>query len=1258
MSRHTIPPTLLIALLLAGPVPAADPVPKAPAGFTVEPVIQAPNIEAPTALAVAPNGDVYFAEDPMDMAGPPTKNLDRIWLLKGGDPKKKILFAEHLWAVMGLEIVGDRLYCVHAPYISVFTLDRDGKAAKRDDLFTDLGPKVAGLPSFNDHIPSGIRMGADGWLYVSIGDKGIPKMTRKEKDSGSWHVAEGQWRWSKEGNHISLEGGGVIRFRPDGSGLEVFASGTRNHLDVPLDDHDRIFVRDNTDDGLGWNTRLMYLPKGGFMGYPWVYKRRPKEMLPAIADFGGGSPCGGWVYLDNGLPETYRGRIFHCEWGKGKVFAVKLKPKGAGFEVVDEIKFLDPEGTPVKDFRPFTLRPTADGRGFYVTDWGFSGWSQPKKAGRIFKVTYSGDDVKPLPRGSDTDSVEKLIAALDHPAYSERVRAQRALIARGAEAAGEVEKRLGAGKLSDRATQQALWVIAEAARARTAAPAKDETFGALLAGTAKSADSSVRREAARVLGEYENLVSAAHRVDVKLAGSDPDASVRLYAATTATHRSTRVAVGLLAKEEDLWVRAAVVRALQMGDWKKHLEELKLSGNLPSTGPAREGLFRAFADQFHIGVVGALIGYLDSLDAATRGEAIALLARVYKDRKPYAGTWWGTQPAAQKPPARVVPWEGTPVVRKAILGALADRDETVRRAGIDALVEMNDPETLDPLVKQFAAEKNDATRSDIVRAVAGLSGFEKVPFLSGLLGDGKQPEGIKLEAIRGLEKSNRSDAVQALVRAAAATEPAAVQVRALTALGVLKSPAGRDALTASLKSPTPAIRTAAAAGLGQLGDVNSAASLLPLVKDTDPAVRSAAIVALGVLKARSAIPALVEASHQEVTQFDAIGALTRMPDKRALSAYLSGLGSKNADLRKLSREALTEVREAALPDLEQLVKRGEVAGALLPELRSIYSSYSPILVWNLIGPFPADGKVHPPQTELKPEAVYDLAGKKVTWRVGVKADPRQHGRVNLAGLYGPLDNMVVYGWAEVESSTDRDAELLIGSDDTMVVWVNGKKVFEFTGSRGWAHDQNRVAVKLKKGKNTLLIQCGNHSGPWEFSLAVSGEADRYAFLQGGGRKLDLEDFRTFARKNMGDAKRGEKLFRDVKGLACIKCHAVGGEGGQVGPDLAGVALKYKREDLMTSILEPSKVIAQGYETIVINTVAGRTLTGVFKGETTEEVRLADAEGKVIKVPKKEIDERAFSTVSLMPTGLNEGMTLQDFADLVAYLEARREEPKKK
>src|SRR5262249_53446798 len=133
----------------------------------------------------------------------------------------------------------------------------------------------------------------------------------------------------------------------------------------------------------------------------------------------------------------------------------------------------------------------------------------------------------------------------------------------------------------------------------------------------------------------------------------------------------------------------------------------------------------------------------------------------------------------------------------------------------------------------------------------------------------------------------------------------------------------------------------------------------------------------------------------------------------------------------------------------------------------------------------------------------------------------------------------------------------------------------------------VDVKLTKGANRLLVKCGNFGGPWEFSVAVSGDVERYAFLQGGPAKYDLEAFRAFARKSPGDADRGRKLFADAKGLACVKCHAVAGQGGAVGPDLAGIGLKYQPEDLMTSVLEPSKVIAQGYETINISTKAGKT-----------------------------------------------------------------------
>jgi putative membrane-bound dehydrogenase-like protein len=1239
-------------LVLSAPLSGASPLLKAPPGFRVELVLEAPAIEAPTALCVASNGDVYFAEDPMDMAGPPTKPLDKIWLLKGGDPNKKILFADKMWAVMGLEIVRDKLYVVHAPHVTVFTLDADGKAKKREELFDDLGPPVAGVPSFNDHVPSGIRMGMDGWLYVSIGDKGIPKMARKEKDGGSVHVAEGRWRHSKEGHHISLEGGGVIRFRPDGSGLEVFASGTRNHLDGPMPDHDRIFVRDNTDDGRGWWTRLMYLPPGAYMGYPWAYTRHPKECLPMIRDFGGGSPCGGYVYCDDGMPQTYRGRIFHCEWGQGKVLAVKVAPDGAGFKFVDQIAFLEPNG--VKDFRPFSLRPTADGRGFYVTDWGYSGWLNKTKAGRLWKVTYSGNDVKPAPRGKDTDSLSQLLKSLDHPAHTERLRAQRLLAAKGKAAADVLCKHWD--KLSGRARQHGLWVLSVASL---------EEMVPLALKAATDGNEDVRIESVRALAcaSYGHGGSSIFKQLQEILCSDSAPQVRMHAAAALpafAPQSGPKVMGHLSEEQDPFVRYALVRTLKEEcDWTTVGDILVRGAWTSRTQPQRacEGVCQALVDHYDSAAVAFLRRLLQSKGGGFHDEfrwhAVETLGRLYKDRKPYTGGWWGTQPAAHEPPPRDVAWEGTPKVREAILGALTDKHPGVRKAAVNALISARDPETLEPLVKHFAVEKDIPTRADVVHAVASLNTPKAADFLVTVLHDAKNPERLRIEAIAGLEKSKSPSAAARLAEAAAPTEPVAVQIRALEALGSTKAPQAKSVCAASLKSVEPSVRKTAANTLAKLGDGKAAELLLPLIKDKEPSVRTAAIQALGGLKAKEAIPALMQATGDNAAQFDAITALAQMPDKRALSAYLTGLSSKNADLRKACREAIASLRDEVVPTLEQLAKRNEIPVAALTELREVYSSFVPVRSWRVIGPFPRDGKTHPPQTEQKFDSSYKGAEKDVKWQT-MPADAKQHGRVNLAARLHPNQQVVAYAYAEIGSSSARDATLLCGSDDTITIWLNGKKVHDHQSDRGWNFNQDKVAVHLDKGKNRLLIQCGNSGGPWEFSVAVSGEVDRYAFLKGGAQKFDLETFRAYARKNKGDAERGRKLFMDLKGLACIKCHAVGGQGGQVGPDLAGIGLRYNREDLMTSILEPSKVIAQGYETIVIETTKGQTLTGVFKGESGDAVNLTDAEGKPHRVAKNDIEERTFSPVSTMPNGLSDGMTLQDFTDIIAFLEARREE----
>src|SRR5262249_29797788 len=144
-------------------------------------------------------------------------------------------------------------------------------------------------------------------------------------------------------------------------------------------------------------------------------------------------------------------------------------------------------------------------------------------------------------------------------------------------------------------------------------------------------------------------------------------------------------------------------------------------------------------------------------------------------------------------------------------------------------DMNDPDTLDPIVKQFAAEREPATRADLVRAVSGLVGPQSIDFLSKVLADGNNAEAVRLEAIPGLQKADNNAAGGALAKATAPTEPVAVRVRALEALGTMKTGDVEVAAKVGLKSPESAVRKAA---IGALASRRGpyAALLMPLLND--------------------------------------------------------------------------------------------------------------------------------------------------------------------------------------------------------------------------------------------------------------------------------------------------------------------------------------------------------------------------------------------------------------------------------------------
>ena len=153
-------------------------------------------------------------------------------------------------------------------------------------------------------------------------------------------------------------------------------------------------------------------------------------------------------------------------------------------------------------------------------------------------------------------------------------------------------------------------------------------------------------------------------------------------------------------------------------------------------------------------------------------------------------------------------------------------------------------------------------------------------------------------------------------------------------------------------------------------------------------------------------------------------------------------------------------------------------------------------WNLVGPFEAADMddlptVYPPETEAAPAKSYKgKGGADVRWRT-VRADDT--GYIRLDDLIRPNEQAIVYATAYVLSPDDREAALLVGSDDGVRVWTNGELVHTNPVYRAAEPDLDRVDVRLKKGWNKVLIKVLQGAGGWGYfaRFADPDGALRYA-----------------------------------------------------------------------------------------------------------------------------------------------------------------------
>ncbi|HEV8002952.1 MAG TPA: c-type cytochrome, partial [Planctomycetaceae bacterium] len=138
---------------------------------------------------------------------------------------------------------------------------------------------------------------------------------------------------------------------------------------------------------------------------------------------------------------------------------------------------------------------------------------------------------------------------------------------------------------------------------------------------------------------------------------------------------------------------------------------------------------------------------------------------------------------------------------------------------------------------------------------------------------------------------------------------------------------------------------------------------------------------------------------------------------------------------------------------------------------------------------------------------------------------------------------------------------------------------------------------------------------------------------------------------GRADQGRLIFTKAR---CVKCHRFQSEGENVGPDLTSVRRRFQRKEIVESIIYPSQVISDQYRMVQVETKEGQVYVGMpIPGvKKSDKLVLLMSDTTRLEIPKSRIEEETASKISVMPAGLLDPLSLQEVADLLAFLETSK------
>ena len=1000
---------------------------------------------------------------------------------------------------------------------------------------------------------------------------------------------------AKDGSKVHMHGGGVLRIRPDGSELEVFTKNTRNIYDVAMSPYLDLFTRDNTNDGKGWNTRFHHFTSMADMGYPRLYKNFKDEHMQSLADFGGGSGTGALYIHEPGFPAPYNDMMYSCDFTTQKVYAHPMKKHEATF-VTGQQSFFATE-------RAIDMDVDGNSNIFVCNFKGGKYRFEEKPVGTVYRITFPG--MKPakfpnLKKASDADLVkyvgsESAVCRIN--AQSEILkRGEKAIFVKGLEANAS-------GSLPLYAKIASIYTLKQLIGAK-ANPFLDKI----------TENKELREYAIRALTDRKSQLAGVSGSTLVSAVKDSDPRVQLQAVIALARLGKKelakdllsIAKDMKSSDNDVISNKKVDSVSAFQTYKHAAKELSLD-----ISGAKQLYLIALGG--HDGNKGDYANWLSPTFKGPNGE-VSLTTLKWKSSsqsKTFINKHAGGQPFNIKGVSKKKGKKGKKAVQAKIIGIGTHADSVIVydipqgysefsvKAVIDNTTGSKREGTVQFIVTTkspdisslSSADKHLAIPHTVCKAMSSLNAYEAA--IKGL----KDPS-TRQAAAFSLNQMHNEDAVKAIILELTQTKDKAITVSLLQVLMRLyqkdKKWDGKVWWTTKPDDRGPYFE--------------------PVTWSASKDIKKA-----------------IEAGFNKVGQDTGLALLKIMRKNRIEPSSFNLSVKEDAVTIILSKNVVNE------SDASELLKAVADSGRSREQLGQMYNAFGrsakafegqlKILdVWTKAGIDDEDFQgrlkdfVYSPAQASKINSVLETAlkgaafSKKVSWMVAL----------NLVNT--PLTD------AKVKSVADKAIKAAVNESELYAAMIEmGIKTYKAQILKA-SKDAKNPAQKMAQ-KAVMKLRLNSSGGEASKLVATFKPAEITALVKG----MD------------GSAKAGAAIFLKQ---GCIACHAVSMDQVQKGPFLGSAGSKFSKEYLIDSIIEPGKVVAQGFQTTQIAMKDGAVHMGFVTSRVEDDIELRNIAGIVTKISAKKVKSETILKISMMPPGLAGNLTVKEFADLTAYLQSMK------